>query len=43
MDALPEDTHIFQEFHALIVKTGKEFCKKKPLCDNCPLGKFILE
>ena len=37
MDNLPEDTHLFNEFHALIVETGKDFCRKKPLCKRCPL------
>ncbi len=30
-------TRIFNEFHALIVKHCKEFCKKKPLCKECSL------
>jgi endonuclease-3 related protein len=38
MDHLPEDLALFNEFHALIVMTGKTFCRKKPLCDQCPLG-----
>jgi endonuclease-3 related protein len=33
------------EYHALIVAHGKNFCKKKPLCDTCCLhnlcGKYI--
>lgn len=37
MDNLPEDAGLFNEFHALIVKTAKEFCRGKPLCDSCPL------
>jgi len=37
MDNLPEDAHLFNEFHALIVRTGKEFCRKKPRCSQCPL------
>ncbi|MBW2093579.1 MAG: endonuclease III domain-containing protein [Deltaproteobacteria bacterium] len=37
MDNLPEDVRLFNEFHALIVRTGKEYCKKKPLCSDCPL------
>jgi len=37
MDNLPHDAELFKEFHALIVKTGKDFCRKKPLCSNCPL------
>ncbi len=37
-DALPADHALFNEFHALLVRTGKEFCKKtKPLCNLCPL------
>ncbi len=38
MDSLPDDTEIFNEYHALIVKVGKEHCRKKnPLCSGCPL------
>lgn len=37
MDHLPEDSALFNEFHALLVKTGKEYCRRKPLCDICPL------
>jgi endonuclease-3 related protein len=37
MDHLPDDVDLFNEFHALIVRTGKEFCRKKPLCPGCPL------
>ena len=36
--SLPEDAALFNEYHALIVRLGKEFCKKsKPLCNDCPL------
>ncbi len=34
---LPKNIKIYQEFHALLVKLGKEFCRKKPLCNLCPL------
>ena len=43
MHHLPEDVDFFNEFHALIVKTGKEFCRKKPLCEQCPLEKWEKE
>lgn len=38
MKNLPKDVKIYQEFHALIVKLGKEYCKIKPDCQKCPLG-----
>lgn len=35
---LPQDRQLFNEYHALIVMVGKDFCKKgTPLCENCPL------
>lgn len=39
--SLPEDVELFNQYHALIVRLGKEFCKKsKPLCSRCPLEKI---
>ncbi|MBW1787346.1 MAG: endonuclease III domain-containing protein [Deltaproteobacteria bacterium] len=43
MDHLPEDAPLFNEFHALIVKTGKHYCKKRPLCAKCPLEAWRME
>lgn len=40
IDHLPEDPALFNEFHALIVQTGKNYCKKKPACSCCPLGQW---
>jgi endonuclease-3 related protein len=38
MENLPMDARIYNEYHALIVRVGKEHCKKtKPLCGGCPL------
>lgn len=38
MDHLPHDPHLFNEFHALIVRVASTCCKKaSPLCDQCPL------
>ncbi len=34
---LPLDYKLFNEFHALIVEHAKRHCRKKPLCDGCPL------
>jgi len=39
MNNLPRDTRFYNEYHALIVRVGKEHCKKtKPLCSGCPLS-----
>jgi endonuclease-3 related protein len=35
---LPRSARIYNEYHALIVKTGKDFCRKKPRCEICPLA-----
>ncbi|MCD6297378.1 MAG: endonuclease III domain-containing protein [Deltaproteobacteria bacterium] len=43
MDHLPEDQELYSEFHALIVQAGKNYCKKKPLCLECPLEKWETE
>lgn len=37
MGALEPDVPFYQEFHALLVKTGHLYCRRKPLCDSCPL------
>ena len=34
---LPEDVPLFNEYHALLVRTGKEFCRTKARCSGCPL------
>lgn len=41
LDHLDEDVALFNEYHALIVCTAKEFCRKgNPRCDACPLKGF---
>ena len=38
---LPADPAIFNEFHALLIQIGKNFCRpKNPLCEKCPLKQF---
>ena len=34
---LDKDAKLYNEYHALIVTLGKEHCKKRPICDGCPL------
>jgi endonuclease-3 related protein len=36
---LEKSVDVYNNFHALIVINAKEHCRKKPLCDGCPLGK----
>ena len=38
---LPRKAWLFNEYHALIVNLGKDYCRKKPLCKSCPLGKSL--
>ena len=39
---LPPDHALFNEFHALLVATGKRFClRNNPRCDACPLRAFL--
>lgn len=42
MENLDHDVAMFNQYHALMVKTAKRFCKKRePLCDECPLGALL--
>ncbi len=34
---LPREIKLFNEYHALLVRVGKEFCKPKARCAGCPL------
>jgi len=38
MDNIPPDLALYNEYHALIVALGNNYCaNKKPLCSKCPL------
>lgn len=38
VDNLPSDVELYNEYHALLVKTAATYCKKNnPLCGQCPL------
>lgn len=37
MSHLPHEEKLFNEYHALLVRLGKEVCRKKPVCALCPL------
>lgn len=34
---LPIRVRLYNEYHALLVRVGKEFCRKRPRCGECPL------
>lgn len=34
---LPTDAALYNEYHALIVRLGKEYCRPHPRCEQCPL------
>ena len=35
--SLPADAGLFNEYHALLVRLGKETCRRKPVCSRCCL------
>jgi endonuclease-3 related protein len=37
---LRQDAQLFNEYHALLVRTGKEFCRPKARCPGCPLERL---
>ena len=42
MEHLPGDVEMFNEYHALLVRTGKDYCRtREPRCAQCPLGEFL--
>lgn len=41
-DNLPRDIQLYNEYHALLVKVGKDYCKpRNPRCGGCPLGELL--
>jgi endonuclease-3 related protein len=40
--SLPSDAPLYNEFHALIVRNGKEYCRtSNPRCSECPLHSLL--
>lgn len=37
---LPAGLSLYNEYHALIVALGKDFCRPKPRCSPCPLAGY---
>ncbi|MCI0334041.1 MAG: endonuclease III domain-containing protein [Planctomycetes bacterium] len=41
---LPADAPLYNEYHALLVRVGKDFCRRSaPKCDACPLADLLPE
>lgn len=40
---LEPDAALYNEFHALLVRLGKEYCRKRPRCEGCPLQDLLPE
>ena len=38
MNNLPRSKKLYSEYHALIVRLAKDFCRIKPDCKHCPLN-----
>lgn len=39
--AVPCDIQLYNEYHALIVRLGKEHCRTRPDCAGCPLQRWL--
>lgn len=37
MTRLPPEVELFNDYHAQIVRLGKDVCRPRPRCDTCPL------
>lgn len=38
MQSLPANIPLYNQYHAMMVYTGKDFCRSRPRCDGCPLN-----
>jgi endonuclease III related protein len=39
---IPQEVPLYNEFHALLVRLGKDYCRKtKPKCTECPLHEML--
>jgi endonuclease-3 related protein len=38
---LSPDVSLYNEYHALLVRVGKDFCKREARCAGCPLAPYL--
>lgn len=43
MDRLPPEAALYNEYHAQIVRLGKDVCRPRPRCPGCPLDDLCLK
>ena len=42
--SLPQEVGLYNEYHALLVRLGKDYCRKtNPKCKQCPLAELLPE
>jgi len=41
MNSLSRDASLYNEYHSLLVRVGKDHCRPKPRCEGCPLEPFL--
>jgi len=37
MQGIPHTAKLYDDYHWLLLEHGKRYCKKRPLCEECPL------
>ncbi|KPJ65643.1 endonuclease, partial [candidate division WOR-1 bacterium DG_54_3] len=37
---LSKELEMYKEYHALLVELGKNYCKTKPECSDCPIRRY---
>jgi endonuclease-3 related protein len=40
-ETLLAEAALFNEFHALLVRVGNQYCRKTPDCEHCPLAELL--
>ena len=40
MEHLPRDAALYNDFHAQVVTLGKQVCRPRPRCPECPLARL---
>ena len=44
MEHIPLNIELYNEYHALLVNLGKNYCKKgRPICEECPIGPISID